>query len=108
MALTPDLQTEGIKHDAIIPVCKTALEDRFKVEIDLFNEESTFGSRLDYSLINEYEAMVESASGCSSFDQAVVILICEDLQAYLAGDKSLDEVIPIMEDRCQTLLDQRG
>lgn len=108
MALTHDLQTEGIKQDAIIPVCKTALEDRFKVEIDLFNEESTFGSRLDYSLIDEYEAMVESASGCSSFDQAVVILICEDLQAYLAGDKSLDEVIPIMEDRCQTLLDQRG
>lgn len=107
MALSPDLQREGIKNDSIIPVCKTALEARFKEEIDLFNEDSTFGSRLDYTVIDEYEAMIESASGSSVFDQKIVILICEEIQPYLEGDRSLDELIPIMEDRCQTLLNEQ-
>lgn len=107
MALSPDLQREGVKIDAIIPVCKTALEARFKEEIDLFNEDSTFGSRLDYTVIDEYEAMIASASGNSIFDQKIVILICEEIQSYLEGDRSLDELIPIMEDRCQTLLNER-
>ena len=108
MALSPDLQREGIKNDAIIPVCKTALEGRFKEEIDLFNEESSFGSRLDYTVIDEYEAMIVSASGNSVFDQKIVIIICEEIQPYLEGDRSIDELIPIMEVRCQTLLNERG
>lgn len=107
MTLSPELQLEGVKNDAIIPVCKTALEARFKEEIDLFNEDSTFGSRLDYTVIDEYEAMIESASGSSVFDQKIVILICEEIQPYLEGDRSLDELIPIMEDRCQTLLNEQ-
>ena len=41
-------------------------------------------------------------------DTDVDIIVYEEIQAYLVGDKTLDEVIEIMNDRAQTVINERG
>lgn len=62
---------------------------------------------IDMSL--EFFSMeVDSASGYFGGDSDITMILYEEMQAYFAGDKSLDEIIPIIEDRCQTVLNERG
>ena len=65
-------------------------------------------TEIDYSVIDNYEAMIDSCSSVSATDPAVTAIIREEMPAYFSGQKTLDEVIPIMEERVQTFLDERG
>lgn len=55
-------------------------------------------------LMNAYEA----ATTVYTYDSDIDLVLYEEIQAYFAGDKTLDQVIEIIEDRCQTILDERG
>lgn len=52
-------------------------------------------------------ALMESATSMYMSDTDIEMILYEEIQAYLAGDKTLDQVIPIIEDRCQTVMDER-
>ena len=41
-------------------------------------------------------------------DSDIEIIVYEEMQAYYCGDKTLDEVIVIMNDRAQRVLDERA
>ncbi len=55
-----------------------------------------------------YSLMIESASGYLSGDSDISMILYEEMPAYFSGDKSLEEVIEIIEDRAQTVLNERG
>ena len=63
---------------------------------------------IDESVISSYEDMIASCSSVATTDPAVVAIIREEMPAYFSGQKTLDDVISIMEDRVQTFLDERG
>ncbi len=42
-----------------------------------------------------------------STDYTIIKIISEEMQVYFAGDKSLDDVIKIMNDRARTVLNER-
>lgn len=74
-------------------------------EVRLAQDESA--RILDYSDIIRYEEMLLKADSSSFADTQILSIMNEELQAFYHGDKSIDEVIAIIEDRCQTVLDER-
>jgi hypothetical protein len=51
---------------------------------------------------------IDNARGIISFDPDINVILMEEIQPYFEGDKTLDEVIPIIEDRCATVISERS
>jgi ABC-type glycerol-3-phosphate transport system substrate-binding protein len=55
----------------------------------------------------ELEEVIGNLSGWYSNDGAINAIIREEMPAYFEGQKTLDQVIPVIEDRVQTILNER-
>ena len=55
----------------------------------------------------ELEQIILGLSGWYSNDGAINAIIREEMPAYFEGQKTLDQVIPVLEDRVQTVLNER-
>ncbi len=55
-----------------------------------------------------FSAEVDGTSGYYGGDNDIFVILYEEMPAYFSGDKSLEEVIAIIEDRAQTVLNERG
>lgn len=55
-----------------------------------------------------FAEVIQNASGFYSSDSDVTSIIYEEMPAYFCGDKTIEEIIPIIEDRIQTVLGERG
>ena len=58
--------------------------------------------------ISELEKIIDSCSCTSSADAAINLILVEEMPAYFLGQKSLEEVAKIAQDRAQKVLDERG
>ncbi len=65
-------------------------------------------ARLNGNEADIYIEVLTSSSELVYEDADINVILYEEIQAYFAGDKTLDEVIPIIEDRAQTVLNERG
>lgn len=63
---------------------------------------------MDESVIGEFESFVSGLTGWYSNDAAVNSIIREEVPAYFEGQKALDQVIPVLEDRINTFLVERS
>ena len=63
---------------------------------------------MDESVIDSFEDIIASCSHAQRADQAISIIVSEEMPAFFEGQKSLDEVVDILQDRVQTVLDERG
>ena len=63
---------------------------------------------IDMSAVSEYKAMIMSCKSIEQYDPALDIIVEEEIPAYFAGQKSLDDVIKIINDRSKTYLSERG
>ena len=59
-------------------------------------------------LIDIYRDIVASVDRKNVTDSSIMIIMREEIQAYFAGDKSLDEVIEIINNRARTYYGERG
>ena len=66
------------------------------------------GKKFSEQNIDEVERVVLSCSKMSSEDSAISIILIEEMPAYFLGQKSLDAVIKIAQNRAQKVLDERG
>lgn len=57
--------------------------------------------------VEAFEELVSSASYYSSLEPAIVNIACEEIGAYFAGQKTIEEVAETINDRAQTVLDER-
>ncbi len=64
--------------------------------------------KVDESLSDDYVAALSLVDGFVKSDSDISIILAEEIQPYFAGDKTIDEVIRIIEDRVQTVIDERG
>ena len=62
---------------------------------------------MDEEGIADFAAMIETLSGWYTNDGAINAIIREEMPAYFEGQKTLDQVIPVVEDRVQTILNER-
>ena len=58
--------------------------------------------------IDHLEKLVMSCSRVSSEDSSISIILIEEMPAYFTGQKDLDSVIAIAQDRAQKVLDERS
>lgn len=63
---------------------------------------------MDEDCIDEFTEMVEQLNGWYTNDGAINSIIREEMPAFFEGQKSLDQIIPVLEDRVQTVLDERA
>ena len=100
---------------------KEALRQGCKDAIAYFNTEEGQENIFEYSLgtyvsiktkfadddIDNLENVILSCSGADSVDAAINMILIEEMPAYFAGQKTLEQVIPIMQNRIQKVLDER-
>lgn len=67
--------------------------------IESYNEES---------IINEYIGYISSADTCYIGDDYSMLIMCEELQPFYSGQKTIDEVIDIIEDRVNNMMDENA
>ncbi|MCR5329120.1 MAG: hypothetical protein K6E12_09775 [Saccharofermentans sp.] len=73
-------------------------------------DDSAMQNRITFSEqnIDDLEEIVMSCTSMNSTDAAINLILIEEMPAYFSGQKSLDDVIKIAEDRVQKVLDERG
>lgn len=120
MLLSDDIQTELAYSDKLvlnIDAFRVACNDA----IDYFNTAEGSQNIFDYSQgtyvtvlptfttddIDNLENVILSCSGMSSGDSAINKILIEEMPAYFLGQKGLDDVITIIQDRAQKVLDER-
>ena len=63
--------------------------------------------RVDESMTDKYIACLSAADTLASIDPSVAIIILEEIRAYFAGQKDIKDVAELINNRAQTLLDER-
>lgn len=58
--------------------------------------------------IQDMIAIIENCSQMSMPDPSINIILIEEMPAYFSGQKNLDDVVKIAQDRAQKVLDERG
>lgn len=66
------------------------------------------GKKYSEEHIDEIERVVLSCSKISTEDSEISIILIEEMPAYFLGQKNLDAVIKIAQNRVQKVLDERG
>ena len=59
-------------------------------------------------LVSQIDGYISSACGLHVVDTAVSIIVREEIQAYFAGDKTIEEVMEIIQNRVDLCMNERG
>lgn len=62
----------------------------------------------DVALIDTYQTILESAKSCIKQDTGIIMIVNEEIPAFFSGQKSIEDVADIIQDRAQTVIDERG
>ena len=112
-----DVQTK-IAQQSNFVLSREAFRQASKASIDLVNNEryldsipgvdyKKFGNTFSDKNIDDLEKIIMSCSRSHSEDAAVSIVLIEEMPAYFLGQKDLDTVIQIAQNRVQKILDER-
>ena len=120
MLLTDEIQTEFVINDRFV-LNREALRQGFSKAIEYFNTKEGQSNIFDYTEgtnvtintkfttedIDNLENVILSCRKADSADAAINMILIEEMPAYFAGQKTLDQVIPVMQNRIQKVLDER-
>ena len=106
-------------YQSFFPINRNAFEEAGKDSVDIFNHNKeleyaswfggsdNLGNYVNVEDLDKLKVVTESVNHIYRSDADIDIIVYEEIQPYLAGDKSLDEVIKIMNDRARTVLNER-
>lgn len=107
--LSTDVQSSGF--EGAMPINREAFYNYSQTIIDECNtflpEYQVIGT-LDSNMAEYYLKCLGEVSIQRDVDSGILEIMDEELQAYFANQKSIDEVIVIIESRVNTLIDERG
>ncbi len=63
--------------------------------------------KFTYDQVEDLERTIESCSKMNTQDASINVVLVEEMPAYFSGQKELDEVVKIAQDRVQKVLDER-
>jgi len=99
---------------------RTAFRKISKMAVDYYNGEgrqyvfgiadSNNGKGIKFSQenIDEMEKIISSCTRSNTSDAAIDLILIEEMPAYFLGQKDLNSVIAIAQDRVQKVLSERG
>lgn len=76
----------------------------FGYDVAVSNRPMTFSEKT----VNDFEKIIDSCSRIYSEDADISKILIEEMPAYFTGQKDLDSVTAIVQDRVQKVLDERG
>lgn len=82
-------------------------EDAISYAEDLIRKIYGQSTEIDSSIIDEYVGYICSANTCYMCDDYELLIMNEERQPYYLHQKEIDELIPIIEDRINTLTDEQ-
>ena len=122
--LSDEIQYDFGKFDGASPVRTESFDraardvvDRYNDMYEMYSGIYTTGElrlmnlpwhSIDYSIVDGYREVLENCTYINFTDPSIVAIVREEMPSYFCGQKTLDEVISIIEDRTQTFLDERG
>ena len=79
------------------------------VEYDM-NTGEPLKNRMKFSQknVDDLEKIISSVSRMNSMDAAIGLILVEEMPAYFSGQKNLEDVIKIAQDRAQKVIGERG
>ena len=120
MLMSDDMQQKYAEHGAFV-LNREAFRKAGEGAVDYYNKHSVRGmystmdngpedNRVKYSTehIDILEDTILNCSTMTSEDAAVNLILIEEMPAYFTGQKSLEEVVKVAQDRVQKVLDERG
>ena len=119
--LSDDVQNELVMSDKFV-LNRDAFKKGCNAAIEYFNTEEGSQNLFDYAAgtyvtshmkftnedIDNLENVILSCSKIDSADSAINAILIEEMPAYFLGQKDLDSVVVIIQDRAQKVLDERG
>ena len=119
MLLSDEVQEELGKSGSFT-LNREVFEEVGHEAVDYFNENSIDGmfyygypeapqNRVEftYEQVEDLERTIESCSKMNTQDASINVVLVEEMPAYFSGQKELDEVVKIAQDRVQKVLDER-
>ena len=118
--LSDDIQSKLAYSDMLI-INRDALTEVCNAAIDYYDTDTGSQNVFDYAqgtyvsvqttftsedIDNLFDA-IESCSGMSRSDAAISMIIIEEMPPYFLEQKDLESVVAIIQDRAQTVLDER-
>ena len=122
MLMTDDVQMDLAKGGNFV-LNKEAFRQGAKEAVDFMNGpggESYVGydmntgeplkNRMKFSQknVDDLEKIISSVSRMNSMDAAIGLILVEEMPAYFSGQKNLEDVIKIAQDRAQKVIGERG
>ncbi len=119
--LSDDVQNELVMSDKFV-LNRDAFKKGCNAAIEYFNTEEGSQNLFDYAAgtyvtshmkftsedIDNLENVILSCSKMDSADSAINAILIEEMPAYFLGQKDLDSVVVIIQDRVQKVLDERS
>lgn len=119
--LSDEIQTELAFSDKFV-LDRDAFREACGAAVEYFNTEEGSQNIFDYEQgtyvsvlptfteddIDNLEKVILSCSKIDSNDAAINVILIEEMPAYFLDQKSLDDVVTIIQDRAQKVLDERG
>jgi len=99
-----------------IPINKKCARDIALLEIEEHNESvdanegnkfAKAGKKLDTALADKYIEQLSTATTSSFVYHSISLIIYEEIPAYFEGQKSFEDVAKVINDRAQTVLNER-
>ncbi len=95
-----------------IPINRAALNKRIEDEIKQEEFSRSLGANgesfFDQDSVPGYLALIESVKVGVRVDSGILDIICEEAEAYFAGQKGLDDVIKVIEKRVKQVVQERA
>ncbi|MCR4730691.1 MAG: extracellular solute-binding protein [Saccharofermentans sp.] len=110
--LSYDVQKESWTN----PINKKALRTIAERQLNEYNDDNnlqmmighkpTANDKVPEDAIDKYIELLSSSYGGTNLGQAIEDILREESSSYFTGNKSLDDIIPVMQRRIQTVLDE--
>ena len=115
MLLSDELQLDFAMKDNFV-INREAFRQAGKVCVDYYNGEGHddfyFDAPKSFTFseknIDDMENIILTCSRTNTKDAAINLILIEEMPAYFSGQKDLNSVIKIAQDRVQKVLDERG
>ena len=118
MLLSEDVQKEFAMNDNLV-LDREAYREAGMAAVEYYNNEGRdmlYTGYVDPSdryvftgqNVDDFEKIILSCSKMTSEDAAISIILVEEMPAFFLGQKTLQEVVRIAQDRAQKVLDERA
>ena len=95
-------------ESTIIDYCNGPRGSMAFQKIDSSGQQITRTTEFTKDDLDNLEKIISSCTHFNSADASINMILIEEMPAYFLGQKDLDSVIKIAQDRAQKVLDERG